>query len=384
MSTTQQLRLGTRGSLLARIQSQQVADVMMREHPGLQINLVEIRTTGDQVQSKPLHDIGGKGLFTREVEQALLAGEVDLAVHSMKDLPITQPLVDTEALVVAAIPLRQSVEDVIYSPAGHTHETLPAGSTVATGSLRRLAQWRSCRPDLEICPIRGNIDTRLRKVRQGEFDAVVLAAAGLNRAGLFDPATMKLLPPDLFVPAAGQGALAIQCRREDASTREILARLHDADAAICVQMERSIVEALKGDCHSPIAAWASISLAPKADNRGPVTATDPTNNLAGDLPYDLPQVNPQSRSANPCRSVSSQPTVNNEVHISRDMAAISDPVGHPGSATAVSLLATVAGRGGVLPIIRAWATGPRDQWKAVLQEVTDQLLSQDAMKLLHG
>lgn len=352
MSTTKQLRLGTRGSLLARAQSQQVADALMQQHPGLQVNLVEIHTTGDREQSKPLHDIGGKGLFTREVELALLASDVDLAVHSMKDLPITQPLVDTEALVVAAIPARQAVEDVIYSPAGHSYQTLPAGSRVATGSLRRQAQWRLLRPDVSIHTIRGNIDTRLRKVREGDFDAVVLAAAGLHRAGLFDPQTMKLLPADQFVPAAGQGALAIQCRRDDASTREILAGRHDLDTSICVQMERSIVQALQGDCHSPIAAWATIT------RHKPVAGM-----VKSEVSSDL---------ANRCSNPRGKPTVDNDI------------LSYPDGTGMISLLASVAGRGGVMPIIRARASGPALDWKPVLEEVINQLLAQGAMILLHG
>lgn len=252
------LRLGTRGSLLARTQSRMIADALEKAHPGLRIELVTIKTTGDRITDRPLHDVGGKGLFTREIEQALLSGEVDFAVHSFKDVPVTMPLVDASDLVIAAVPEREDARDVLASSAGGHIADLASGARVGTGSLRRRCQLLALRPDVRVEMVRGNIDTRLRKLRDGDFDAIVLAAAGLNRAGLFDQASMSVIEPVDMLPAAGQGALALQCRRRDAATRAVLAVLNHAETAECVAVERAVVAALEGDCHSPIAAFATI------------------------------------------------------------------------------------------------------------------------------
>ena len=253
------LRLGTRGSLLARTQSQQVADAVMAASPGVVVELVVLKTTGDRVQDRPLADLGGKGLFTKELEQALLAGEIDFAVHSYKDVPVTMPLVDAHDLAIVAVPLREDARDVLISY-GQTMSVsdLPVSARVGTGSLRRRCQLLHERSDLRIEGVRGNIDTRLRKLAAGEFDAIVLAAAGLKRAGLFDPKTMRPLGTREMIPSAGQGALAIQCRRADVSTIGFLRPLHDEATARCVAWERQIVLGLDGDCHSPIAANATI------------------------------------------------------------------------------------------------------------------------------
>jgi hydroxymethylbilane synthase len=259
-SGTPTLRLGTRGSLLARTQSQIVANAIEKAHPGVRVELVTIRTSGDRITDQPLHDVGGKGLFTKEIEQALLAGDVDFAVHSFKDVPVTMPLVDTSDLVVAAVPEREDPRDVLVSEGARTLEGLPQGARDGTGSLRRRCQLLERRPDLRIEPVRGNIDTRLRKLREGQYDAVVLAAAGLIRSSLFDHSCMSIIEPDVLLPAPGQGALALQCRRDDASTRSLLEALNDPVAAECVAAERALVAALEGDCHSPIAALASVKL----------------------------------------------------------------------------------------------------------------------------
>lgn len=256
------LRLGTRGSLLARTQSQIVADDLERRHPGLRVELVLIKTTGDVVLDKPLHDIGGKGLFVKELELALLAGQVDFAVHSFKDVPVTMPLVDESDLVIAATTQRQDARDALAwrpdkGPPPSVAD-LPQGAVIATGSLRRRCQLLQRRPDLVIQPIRGNVDTRLRKLHEGTMDGVVLAMAGLRRVGMFDSQTMRPLEPDEMLPAPGQGALALQCRRDADRVRSLLAALHDADCAACVEAEREIVRRLGGDCHSPIAAYATI------------------------------------------------------------------------------------------------------------------------------
>lgn len=254
------LRLGTRGSLLARTQSQQVADAVEQANAGVKVELVILKTTGDQVQDRPLADLGGKGLFTKELEQALLDGRVDFAVHSYKDVPVTMPLVDVSDLAIVAVPKREDARDALINRDGLTSiERLPLSAKIGTGSIRRKCQLLAVRPDLQIEGVRGNIDTRLRKLVEGQFDAIVLAAAGLKRAGFFDSARMALLDPAVVTPSPGQGALAIQCRRSDVQTIGFLRSLHDAETAECVEIERSIVLGLNGDCHSPIAAYATMN-----------------------------------------------------------------------------------------------------------------------------
>jgi hydroxymethylbilane synthase len=253
------IRLGTRGSLLAKTQSQLVASELEKHHKGLVVELVIVKTTADGIQDKPLHEIGGKGLFTKELEQALLAGEVDLAVHSFKDVPVTQPLVDQADLIIAAVPEREDPRDVLCSLTAKLIEDLPQGAKVGTGSMRRTCQLLALRGDLKVEMLRGNIDTRLRKLRDGQYQAIILAAAGLRRTGLFNEAEMTMLEPEQMLPAPGQGALAIQCRRNDAATRDLLATLDDPTSERCVTAERVIVQALGGDCHSPIGALAQIN-----------------------------------------------------------------------------------------------------------------------------
>jgi hydroxymethylbilane synthase len=219
---------------------------------------VTIRTSGDKVSDRPLHELGGKGLFTKEIEQALLSGEVDFAVHSFKDVPVTMPLVDPSGLVIAAVPPREDPRDVLVSHVARSIDALPPGARVGTGSLRRRCQLLAQRPDLVVESIRGNIDTRLRKVREGAYDAIILAAAGLRRAALFDGSHMSFISEKVVLPAPGQGALALQCRREDVATRSLLVALDDPHgSAESVGAERAVVAALQGDCHSPIAAFAS-------------------------------------------------------------------------------------------------------------------------------
>jgi hydroxymethylbilane synthase len=249
------LRLGTRGSLLARSQSQLVADELMRLHSALRVELITIVSTGDRVQDRPLHDIGGKGLFTKELEQALLAGQIDFAVHSFKDVPVTMPLVDQSDLVIAAVPNREDPREVLAFRDPRQH-AIPHGARLATSSLRRRCQLLELPNEITIVPVRGNIDTRLRKLRDGEFDVLVLAYAGLKRCGLFDFSYMRILEPSDLLPAPAQGALALQCRREDAHTRELLAAMDHPSSRLRVEAERAVVAALGGDCHSPIAVLA--------------------------------------------------------------------------------------------------------------------------------
>ncbi len=252
------LRLGTRGSLLARIQSQWVADKLEMLHPGLKVELVICRTTGDLVQDRPLHAIGGKGLFTKELEESLLDGRVDLVVHSMKDVPVTMPLVDQSSLTIAAIPRRADPRDVLVSIHGRTLMDLAIGARVGTGSLRRRCQILAVRPDVRVDMIRGNIDTRLAKHRARKYDAIVLAMAGLHRSGLYNADDMEAIPTALMLPAAGQGALGVQCRANDMTTRSFVAAIDDAHSRLRVELERAVVMDLDGDCKSPIAALATI------------------------------------------------------------------------------------------------------------------------------
>ena len=257
------LKLATRASLLAKTQSRLVADALERLHPGMRVELVLLQTTGDQIADRPLHEAGGKGLFTRELELALLNGTVDFAVHSFKDVPVTMPLVETSDLTFAAVPQREDPRDVLILPRPfppsplHPFDLLPKGARIGTGSLRRQAQLLSARPDLRIWLIRGNIDTRIKKLDEGQFDAILLALAGLKRAGLFDSSRMIPLDPDLLLPAAGQGALAVQCRRSDERTVSLLSPLDHPPTRSTIDLERALVHALQGDCSSPIAALAT-------------------------------------------------------------------------------------------------------------------------------
>jgi hydroxymethylbilane synthase len=259
MSAPVTLRLGTRGSLLALAQSRLVAADLQALYPDLKIETIIIKTTGDQMPDQSLADAGGKGLFVKELEQAILAGQIDFAVHSYKDVPATMPLMplaDQQSLRIAATPKRHDPRDLLISAKAATLRDLPRGARVATGSLRRQCQLLALRPDLQILPIRGNIDTRLKKFRDGQFDALILASAGIHRAGLFDPSSMHLIPLEEILPAPCQGVLALQCRRDDHKTIEFISRLNDEPTKFCAESERTVVRILDGDCHSPIAALA--------------------------------------------------------------------------------------------------------------------------------
>lgn len=244
------LRYGTRGSALARAQSDQVRAALERAHPGLCVEPVIIRTTGDRITQGPL-PAGGKGLFVKELEEALLAGEVDVAVHSMKDLPA----VLAPGLLVAAVPSRADARDVLVG--AERLAALAPGARVGTASLRRTAQLRARRPDVDVAFLRGNVDTRLRRWRDGEVDALLLAAAGLERLGVHEPAAHPVDPDDML-PAVGQGALALECRADDAATRALLAAVDDADSAAAVAAERGFLVGIGGDCNTPLAAYATV------------------------------------------------------------------------------------------------------------------------------
>jgi hydroxymethylbilane synthase len=245
------LTLATRRSKLALAQSRAFARELEAATPGLRIAELEIVTSGDKTQDKPLQDIGGKGLFIKELEEALLDGRADFAVHSIKDVPAEL----APNLFIACIPRREDPRDVLVSRTGGGLANLPKGARVGTSSLRRAVAVRAVRPDLVIEPVRGNVDTRLRKVDEGEYDAIVLAFAGLRRLGLAARAT-EVLEPDVCLPAIGQGALGIECRTDDARVRRILATLADPETTTCVEAERAVMLAVEGSCKTPVAAHA--------------------------------------------------------------------------------------------------------------------------------
>ena len=247
------LRIATRGSDLALWQSRWVADRLRAAHPGLSVEIVEIKTRGDRDRTTPLAAIGGQGLFTKEVQQAVLDGTADLAVHSLKDLPTGGPA----ELVLAAIPEREPPGDALIAPQFGTLDALPKEARVGTGSLRRRAQLLWLRPDLEVVGVRGNVETRLRRALDGDMDAVVLAQAGLKRLGLEVHITEHLGPP-LFLPAVGQGALGLECRADDQTTQHLLAPLDDPAVRAAVLAERRVMAELEAGCMIPLAALGRI------------------------------------------------------------------------------------------------------------------------------
>ena len=262
------LRLGSRGSQLALRQAEQVRDALLARHPDLRVELAIITTHGDRAADVPLHLLSGQGVFARAIEEALLAGRVDAAVHSLKDLPS----VETPGLEVAAVPPREDARDALVSRGDLAFTALPYGARVATGSPRRAAQLKAARPDLQIVDIRGNLDTRLRKLEREGLDALVLAVAGLSRLGLANRIAQPL-PTTLCLPAVGQGALAVQCRADDAATRPLLAPLDDAPTHAAVRAERALLAALGGGCKVPIAGYAELR-AGELELHGLVAAPD--------------------------------------------------------------------------------------------------------------
>lgn len=247
------LVLATRRSQLALTQSRAFASTLLAAARGddLSIDELHIVTSGDKTQDKPLQDIGGKGLFIKELEEALLDGRAHFAVHSIKDVPAEL----APNLVIACVPAREDPRDVLVTKSGATLAELPAGARVGTSSLRRALAVREARPDLVIEPIRGNVDTRLRKVTEGPYDAVVLALAGLKRLGWEARAT-EILSTELSLPAIGQGALGIECREDDEATRAVLAKVAHEETAIAVAAERAVMASVEGNCRTPVAAFA--------------------------------------------------------------------------------------------------------------------------------
>jgi hydroxymethylbilane synthase len=266
---TTTLLIGTRGSRLARWQSNWVAERLSCLHPGLRTQLVEIKTAGDRDRNSALAAIGGVGLFTKEVQKAVQEGSVDVAVHSLKDLP-TQELAE---LTLAAVPPREDVADALIAPKHQKLEALPAAARVGTSSPRRRAQLLYLRPDLEIVTLRGNVETRLSSALGGQLDAVVLACAGLRRLGLERHITQRLGPP-AFLPAVGQGALGIECRRDASLVLALLEPLDDQAARRAVQAERAALASLQGGCMLPVAAWARDVDADETTSDGKALAFD--------------------------------------------------------------------------------------------------------------
>ena len=259
MKMINKIIIGTRGSKLALWQAEWVKSELHRLYPDLNIKLNKIKTTGDKILDVPLANIGGKGLFVKEIEEALLKNEVDIAVHSMKDVPTNFP----EGLHLTVICKREDPRDAFISRISNfkfqisNFRELPHGATVGTSSLRRSCQLLSIRPDLKIEQLRGNLDTRLRKLDEGRFDAIILAAAGVKRLGWTERIT-EVIPSEISLPAIGQGAVGIECRVDDEFINNLIAPLNHAETSICVRAERAFLKRLEGGCQVPIAAHARV------------------------------------------------------------------------------------------------------------------------------
>lgn len=251
MTSIRHLTIATRGSRLALWQAEFVKNALQDRYPELQVDLCVIKTKGDIILDVPLSKVGGKGLFVKEIEEALLSGQADIAVHSMKDVPMLLP----DGLRLGVIPPREDPADLFLSHTCPSLEELPRGALVGTSSLRRQAQVLHLRPDLRVATLRGNVDTRLRKLREGQFDAIIMAAAGIRRLGLELPFEQRLEQP-LFIPAVGQGALGIEYRVDRADLHELLAFMEDANTRVCVEAERGFLAGLEGGCQVPIGGHA--------------------------------------------------------------------------------------------------------------------------------
>jgi hydroxymethylbilane synthase len=235
-------------------QAEHVAKLLQKAHPGLEVELVGMSTQGDKILDTPLAKIGGKGLFVKELEQGMLEGRADIAVHSMKDVPVALP----EGLHLAVVLDREDPRDAFVSNKYAHFDDLPEGAVLGTSSLRRQCQVTEVRPDLQIRSLRGNVNTRLRKLDEGEFDAIILAAAGLRRLGMRSRITSELTP-EQSLPAIGQGAIGIECRVDDERVNALIAPLHDAETAVCVAAERAMNQRLMGGCQVPIAGYAVLN-----------------------------------------------------------------------------------------------------------------------------
>ncbi len=248
------IRIATRKSQLALWQANYVADLLRQNHPGLEIELIEMTTQGDKILDTPLAKVGGKGLFVKELELGMLEGQADIAVHSMKDVPVDLPT----GLHLPVICPREDPRDAFVSNEHETFYSLPQGARVGTSSLRRQCQLKAERPDLEILDLRGNVNTRLAKLDAGDYDAIILAAAGLIRLGMEDRISERL-SPELSLPAIGQGAVGLECRNDDARVNNLIQPLHHRETAFRVTAERAMNAGLNGGCQVPIAGFAELS-----------------------------------------------------------------------------------------------------------------------------
>lgn len=251
------LRIATRGSNLALVQSRWVGAELQARFPGLDIEEIQVRTKGDRVQDRPLAQIGGKGLFVSEVEAVVVRGDADFAVHSLKDVPGDVPL--AEGMEILSVPVREDPRDVLVTVDGTDLGSLDRGAKVGTTSRRRVVQLQRQRPDLVFVPLRGNIETRIRKLHEGQCDAIVLAAAGLARTGVLESTPHSVLAPEICLPAVGQGALAIEGAMADDTLRTQLTAIEDRTARIQITAERAMLQKLEGNCHSSIAGHATAS-----------------------------------------------------------------------------------------------------------------------------
>jgi hydroxymethylbilane synthase len=251
---SRELKIGTRGSQLALYQANWVKEKLVQTHPHLKATLITIKTTGDKIQDAPLARIGGKGLFVKEIEEALIQERIDLAVHSIKDVPTELP----ESLHLSVITKREDPRDVFISKDGTLLKDLPQGAKIGTGSLRRQAQLLHFRGDFELVPLRGNLDTRLKKLERMNLDGIVLAMAGVERLG-FQARITEIIPTEISLPAIGQGALGIETRKGDQEVEECTRFLNDRTSAIAVSAERAFLKKLEGGCQVPIAAFARIN-----------------------------------------------------------------------------------------------------------------------------
>ena len=245
------IRLGTRGSMLALVQAEEVKTAIVAHFPEVRVDVIKIKTSGDVKVDRPLCDIGGKGLFIKEIEEALLANKIDIAVHSAKDVPSFY----SENLDMPCVPKRRSPMDAFISVKYKSLNSLPAGATIGTSSIRREVQLLAFRPDLKITPMRGNVDTRIAKVQAGKCDGIVLAEAGVDRISARIAIT-EILHTDVMLGAVGQGAICVQCRKSDEDIGRMLAKLNDHKSFMAVLAERSFMKAVNGSCHTPLAAMA--------------------------------------------------------------------------------------------------------------------------------
>ena len=248
-----QIRIGSRGSALALWQAEWVKSELEKKYPGTSVTLTKIKTTGDKILDVPLAKVGGKGLFVKEIEEAMLAGEIDIAVHSMKDVPTFFP----DGLHLSCITKREDPRDALLTRNKVKFKDLPQGANVGTSSLRRQAQLTNVRPDFVIHQLRGNVDTRIKKLKEGQYDAIILAAAGVKRLGLAENVS-EYIDPEISLPAIGQGALGIECRVDDRELNDLIAFFNHADTRTCVTGERALLRRLEGGCQVPIACYGEM------------------------------------------------------------------------------------------------------------------------------